>query len=164
MLICNMPKREKSSTKKTQNMGFLQKMPPKKSFKTVFDFYIQHRNMNKSPNILKFFSTFFKKSCRNRERKKGPMADFGGTRQPIKWPYKLWSTDILEDSSSSSSPGFEDLFSWGSSKSVALYLRGQGVKKALKKVLKSVTLKFYSGYVEKHVEIGKYMEKKGHIC
>ena len=47
-------------------MGFLQKIPLKKSFKTIFDFYIHHRNMGKSPNVLKKFSTFFIKSCRNR--------------------------------------------------------------------------------------------------
>ena len=65
-----MPKREKSSTKKPQNMDFLQKIPLKKSFKTIFDFYIQHRNMDKSPNVLKNFSTFFIKSCRNRVKKR----------------------------------------------------------------------------------------------
>ena len=66
MLLYSMPKREKSSTRKPQNRGFLQKIPLKKSFKTIFDFYIQHKNMGKSPNVLKKFSTFYIKSCRNR--------------------------------------------------------------------------------------------------
>ena len=67
MLLYSMPKREKSSTKKPQNMGCLQKIPLKKSYKTIFDFYIQHRNIVKSPNVLKNYSTLFIKSCRNRD-------------------------------------------------------------------------------------------------
>ena len=57
-----MPKREKSSTKNPQNMRFLQKIPLKKSFKTISDFYIQHRNMT-SRQMFSKFSTFFMKTC-----------------------------------------------------------------------------------------------------
>ena len=40
LYLHNMSKKEKSSTKKPQNMWFLQKIPLKKSFKIIFDFYI----------------------------------------------------------------------------------------------------------------------------
>ena len=39
-------------------MSFFQKIPLKKSFKAIFDFYIHHRNRCKWPNVRKFFSTF----------------------------------------------------------------------------------------------------------